>query len=57
MVGDLMSFSTVFQSYQDNERLIMIDYVQWNPVHVEKNLPQAGLKLGADRSPSQCLTY
>ena len=27
-----MTFSTVFQSYQDDERLIMKGSVQWNPV-------------------------
>ena len=30
---DFASFSTVFQSYQDNERLIMKGCVQWNPVY------------------------
>ena len=33
MTCDVMSFSTVFQSYQDNERLIMKGCVQWNPVY------------------------
>ena len=27
------SISTVFQSYQDDERLIMKGCKQWNPVH------------------------
>ena len=44
------SFSTVFQSYQDDERLIMKGCVQWNPVMFEKKLPQVGLKLGTARS-------
>ena len=29
----LYILSTVFQSYQDNERLIMKGCVQWNPVY------------------------
>ena len=33
MICDFMSFSTVFQSYQDNERLIMKGCVQWNPIY------------------------
>ena len=32
MTCDFTSFSTVFQSYQDNGRMIMKDCVQWNPV-------------------------
>ena len=30
---DFMSFSTVFQSYEDDERLIMKGCVQWNLVY------------------------
>ena len=30
---DFTSFSIVFQSYQDDERLIMKGCVQWNPVY------------------------
>ena len=30
---DVTSFSTVFQSYQDDERLIMKGCVIWNPVY------------------------
>ena len=33
MTCDLMSFSTVFQSYQDNGMLIMKGYVQWNSIY------------------------
>ena len=33
MTCDFTSFSTVFQSYQDDERLIMKGCVQWNPVY------------------------
>ena len=30
---DFTAFSTVFQSYQDDERLIIKSCVQWNPVY------------------------
>ena len=33
MLDDLTFSSTVFQSYQDDERLIMSGCVQWNPVY------------------------
>ena len=33
MSCDFTSFSTVFQSYQDEKRLIMKGCVQWNPVY------------------------
>ena len=33
MTSNFMSFSTVFQSYQDDERLIMKGCMQWNPVY------------------------
>ena len=32
MTWDLMSFSPVLQSYQDDGRMIMKDSLQWNPV-------------------------
>ena len=35
MICDFTSFSTVFQSYQDNERLIMTDCVQGKPLWVD----------------------
>ena len=31
---DFMSFSTEFQSYQDDERVIMKGCVQWTPVKI-----------------------
>ena len=40
MTWDFTSFSTVFQSYQDDGRLIMKGCVQWNSV--EKILPTVG---------------
>ena len=33
MICDFTSFSTVFQSYQDDERLIMKGCVQWSSVY------------------------
>ena len=33
MTCDFMFFSTVFQSYQDDERLMMKGCVQWNSVY------------------------
>ena len=33
MACDFTSFSTVFQSYQDDGRLIMKGYVQWKLVY------------------------
>ena len=39
MTCDFTSFSTVFQSYQDDGRLIMKGCVQWNSIMVEKILP------------------
>ena len=32
MTCDFTSFSTIFQSYQDNGQMIMKGCVQWNPV-------------------------
>ena len=33
MTFDVTSFSTVFQSYQGDERMIMKGCVEWNPVY------------------------
>ena len=33
MTWDFTSFSTVFQSYQDDGRMILKGCVQWNPVY------------------------
>ena len=38
--------STVFQSYQDDGRLIMKGCAQWNTFTVEKTSPRAGIKVG-----------
>ena len=56
MTWDFTPFLTVFQSYQDNEGLIMKGCVQWNPFTVGKILPQWGLNSGNPRSAGQCIT-
>ena len=56
MICNFTSFSTVFQSYQDDGQ-IMKGCVQWNPVYVEKILPRAGIKLRTARSVGQRLTH
>ena len=57
MICDFTSFSTVFQSYQDDGRMIMEGYVQWNLFTFNKIWPQAGLELWTARSAGQCLTH
>ena len=54
---DFTTFSTVFQSFQDDERLIIKGLCNGTPSTVEKNSPQAGLELGTARSASQRLTH
>ena len=39
MSCDFTSFSTVVQSYQDDDRRIINGCVQWNPVYGEKISP------------------
>ena len=51
------SFSAVFQSYQDNGRMIMKGSVQWNPFTVEKNSPRARLEFETSRSLGERLTH
>ena len=46
MTCDFMSFSTVFQSYLDDGRLIMKGCVQWSLFAVEKISTQVGIELG-----------
>ena len=57
MILYFMSFSTVFQSYQDHGQVIRKGCVQWNQVTIEKSLPHAGLKPRIARSVGQLLTY
>ena len=45
---DFTSFSTVFQSYQDDGRMIMKGCVQWNPVYDRKDLR---LRRGSNPGP------
>ena len=40
-----MSFSTVFQSYQDDGRLIMKDCEQWNFVYTSEDFALSGNEL------------
>ena len=49
-MDDFTSLSSVFHSYQDDERLIMKGCVQWNLFTVEKNSPRAGLEFWTARS-------
>ena len=57
MTCDFTSFSTVFQSYQDNEKAIMEGYVQWSLFMAEKILTWAGLEPKAARLVGLGLTY
>ena len=49
MTCDFMSFSTVFQSYQDEEWMIMKGTCNRTPFTVEKISPRAVLELGTAR--------
>ena len=42
MTCDFTSFSTVFQSYQDNGKVIMEGYVQWSPVYGREDFDLSG---------------
>ena len=58
MICNFMSFSTVFESYQEDGQMIMKGCAQWNPVYsCEEYSPWVGLKLGTARSVGQCLTH
>ena len=50
MTCNFTSFLTVFQSYQDDERLITIGLCNGPPSTVEKISPPAGLDLKTARS-------
>ena len=54
---DFTAFSAVFQSYQDDRRVIMKLCVQWKPVHDCKDIRlRQGSNLGAARSDNKCNT-
>ena len=57
MTCNFTSFSILFQSYQDDGRMIMKGCVHWNPVSVEKISPRAGIELGTARLVGQRLTH
>ena len=43
MTCDFTSFSTVFQSYQDNGRLIIMKgCLQWNSIYGREDFPSSG---------------
>ena len=42
MVCAFMSFSTVFQSYQDNGQMIMKGCVQWNSIYGWEEVSSSG---------------
>ena len=51
MAYDFMSFSTLFQANQDNERVIMKGCVQGNPIlRLKRSPPHAGIEPETARS-------
>ena len=51
MAYDFMSFSTLFQANQDNERVIMKGCVQGNPIlRLKRSPPHAGIEPEIARS-------
>ena len=57
MTCDFTSFSIVFQSYQDDKRLIMKAVCNGTPFKLEKILSRAGIELVTARSVGQRLTH
>ena len=59
MTCDFTSFSTVFESYQDDGRKMMKGCVQWNLIYdsVKRSSPHAGLELTTARSVGQRKTH
>ena len=54
MTCNFTSFSTVFQSYQEDESLIMKAVRNGTPFTVEKISPRAGLELWAHQDGLRC---
>ena len=57
LICNFTSFSTVFQSYQDDRRLIMKGCVQWNSVYGWEYFASSGDQALSARSVGQCLTH
>ena len=57
MTCNFTSFSTVFQSYQDDERMKLKAECNGTPFEVEKISPRAGFELRTARSVGQRLTH
>ena len=52
-----MSFLTVFQSYQDDVRMIVKRCVQWNSVHGREDSTSSDDRTRSARSVGQRLTF
>ena len=57
MTCDFTSFSTVFQSYQDDGRMIMKRCVQWSSVYIWEDFASSGDGTWSARSVGQHLTH
>ena len=57
MTCDFTSFSTIFQSYQDDVRMIMKGCVQWNSVYGWEDFTSSEDRTRSARSVGQRLTH
>ena len=57
MTSDFTFFSTVFQSYQDDGRMIMKVCVQWNPIYGLEDFASTGLEFRTAGLVDQCLSH
>ena len=57
MICNFISFSTVFQSYQDDGQMIMTGLCNGKLFTAEKISPRTGLELGTARSVGHHLTH
>ena len=57
MTCNFFAFSTVFQPYQDDGRLIMKGRVQWNSVYGREDLTSSGDRTQSANSVGQRLTH